>query len=266
LFNLPEKSLIVKSQVKTINGIEAIQCLAVNIKTRPTSSTVTVTPLHKQAVAKIYKSVPITEHFTISNNSSSQRQYKVSQISTTEHCKASLISENTGTLNPSETKFIEFSFEISQLTKEEQRAYFLIEFDNCPGKVVSCGGFVEYPKIRFSDTEMFFGLCKTYTKIKKELTLFNEQGSNVSFKVSNPLKFYELDFYDFYDFEEEEAEAFKRKRLTIIDKESGEQVREDSEYTIMAGDSKTLIMEYNTMSSSQVSESIFVETVDGGVA
>lgn len=49
---------------------------------------------------------------------------------------------------------------------------------------------------------MFFGLCKTYTKIGKELILFNEQGSNVSFKVVNPLKFYELDFYDFYDFEE----------------------------------------------------------------
>ena len=69
--------------------------------------------------------------------------------------------------------------------------------------MVSCGGFVEYPKIKFSDTEIFFGLSKTYTKIKKELTLFNEQRSSVSFKVENPFKYYELDFYDFYDFDEE---------------------------------------------------------------
>ena len=48
LFNLPEKSLVNKSNVRTINGIEAIECLVLNIKTRPTESTVAVFPLHKQ--------------------------------------------------------------------------------------------------------------------------------------------------------------------------------------------------------------------------
>lgn len=47
LFNLPEKSLISKTQTKVINGIEAIQCLSLNVRTRPTQSELSVHPLHK---------------------------------------------------------------------------------------------------------------------------------------------------------------------------------------------------------------------------
>ena len=43
----------------------------------------------------------------------------------------------------------------------------------------------------------------------------NEQKSEVFFKVKNPIKYYELDFYDFYHFEEEENLKFKKRRLTI---------------------------------------------------
>lgn len=71
----------------------------------------------------------------------------------------------------------------------------MIEFDNCPSKIFSCGGFVEYPEIKLSERELFYGLSRTYTSIRKELVLRNEQGSSCSFKVINPIKYYELDFY-----------------------------------------------------------------------
>lgn len=77
LLNLPEKSLVSKSEVKIINGVEAIKCLVVNIKTRPSQSSVLIRPLHKQIISPVYKSIPVKDYFIIENHSSSRRNYKI---------------------------------------------------------------------------------------------------------------------------------------------------------------------------------------------
>jgi len=94
---------------------------------------------------------------------------------------------------------------------------------------------VEYPEVKIGETEVFFGLCKTFTQVRKEVKVRNEQGCGVSFRVRNPLEFYELEFYDFYEFDEEEANQYKRKRLTIVNQQTGQPINQHTEYTIEAG-------------------------------
>lgn len=54
-----------------------------------------------------------------------------------------------------------------------------MEFDNGPSKVVSVGGRVEYPEVELSESEIFYGLCRTYTKVTKQLVVTNPQQSAV---------------------------------------------------------------------------------------
>jgi hypothetical protein len=54
LFNLPEKSLSGNVVSRNINGIEAIQCLTIEIKTKPAYSDIQIFPIHREIVQPIY--------------------------------------------------------------------------------------------------------------------------------------------------------------------------------------------------------------------
>jgi hypothetical protein len=89
------------------------------------------------------------------------------------------LSESEGTLSKGEKRSICVELKINELSREEQRAWFIVEFDNGPSKVVSVGGRVEYPEVELSESEIFYGLCKTYTKVSKQLVVTNPQQSAV---------------------------------------------------------------------------------------
>ena len=80
------------------------------------------------------------------------------------------------------------------------RAYFLVNFDNSPSKMISVEGRVEYPNLRLFTTNIDFSLVRTHSVYKTRFDLYNEGDNPVIFKIDNPNRYYKLDFYDFYEF------------------------------------------------------------------
>jgi hypothetical protein len=77
LYNLPEKSLAGNVVAKKIDGKNAIQCLTIDVKTKPAESSVEVYPLHREIVQPLYENCPVQEWIKIANNSTVQRQFKI---------------------------------------------------------------------------------------------------------------------------------------------------------------------------------------------
>ncbi len=80
LFNLPEKSLPGSVVARKINGVDAIQCLTLEIRTRPAHSQLEISPLHRAIVQPIYEDCPVTENITISNHSSVPRTFRIDKV------------------------------------------------------------------------------------------------------------------------------------------------------------------------------------------
>jgi hypothetical protein len=59
LFNLPEKSLSGNVVSVNIDGIDAIQCLTIEIRTQPAYSDIEIFPIHKEIVQAIYENHPV---------------------------------------------------------------------------------------------------------------------------------------------------------------------------------------------------------------
>lgn len=85
LYNLPSKSLANNSITRKINGVDAIQCLSIQVNTKPILSNLSIYPLHQQIVEPIYLNHPVQTSFTIQNHSTVARNYKVSTIQADQH-------------------------------------------------------------------------------------------------------------------------------------------------------------------------------------
>ena len=79
--------------------------------------------------------------------------------------------------------------------------------------MISVEGFVEFPNLRLFSSDIDFGLIRTNSNFKKNFKVINDGLNDVFFRIKNPHKFYELDFYDFYEFESDE---FYIDRLHIL--------------------------------------------------
>lgn len=64
--------------------------------------------------------------------------------------------------------------------------------------MISVEGVSTYPLLCLRDHEIYFGLVRTFTTVRKAVTITNEQNNLVYFRVHNPFRFYALDFYCFY--------------------------------------------------------------------
>lgn len=197
LFNLPEKSLPGSVVSKNINGIDAIQCLTVELRTRPAHSHVELFPLHREIVQPIYQNVPVYEAITIINHSTVKRGFRIDKVREDDGVQATP-AECEGVLEPNSQKIIPLTFHLKALTQTSKIAYFLVSFDNAPSQVFSIEGKSTYPDLIFKEQLIYFGLCKTFTLNRKQLSFRNPQKTPVQFKLHNPHRFYVLDFYDFY--------------------------------------------------------------------
>ena len=204
LHNLPPKSLVGNLVTKNIGGIEAIQCLTVEVVTQPALSHLEVYPLHQQIVQPIFWECPVSELVTIANHSPQTRTFRIEQIKQEEGVDCSC-KQAEGTIPPNSTLDIEVSFHLTELTNRLKTAWFLVSYDNCQSQVFSLSGQSTYPDLELSTDLLYYGLCKTYSLHKRTLTLTNTQNTPIDFLIHNPHRFYELDFYDFYEFEDESS-------------------------------------------------------------
>ena len=108
------------------------------------------------------------------------------------------------------------SFKINSLTKTPQKAYFLVNFDNTISEMVSIEGIVEFPTLRLLSSFVNFGLIRTNSRFRKKFKLRNEGLNDAYFRIHNPYKFYQLDFYTLYEFE---SDNYFFKRLEICTEE-----------------------------------------------
>ena len=98
LYNLPEKSLG-NVVAKKINGREAIQCLSIEVKTKPVHSQLEVYPLYRKIVQPLYENYGVNEWVKICNNSSVRRFYSISRICQDEGVDT-ICSEPEGIVEP----------------------------------------------------------------------------------------------------------------------------------------------------------------------
>ena len=64
--------------------------------------------------------------------------------------------------------------------------------------MISVEGRVEFPNLRLFTSEVDFGLVRTNSYFSKNFKVINEGLNDVFFRVSNPHRYYNLDFYDLY--------------------------------------------------------------------
>ena len=74
----------------------------------------------------------------------------------------------------------------------------MLTYENEFSEVFSIEGKSTVPELVLESETLYYGLCKTYTANKKELTLKNLQKTPIEFKIDNSFRFYTLEFYDFY--------------------------------------------------------------------
>jgi hypothetical protein len=150
LFNLPEKSLPGSVVSKSINGIDAIQCLTVEIRTRPAHSAIDLFPLHRAIVQPIYENCPVQENITIVNRSSVRRAFRIEKVSEDQGVLATP-AQSEGTIDPNSEVVIPIAFHLLELTAASKIAYFLASFDNAPSQAFSLEGRSTYPDLLFKE-------------------------------------------------------------------------------------------------------------------
>ena len=170
----------------------------------------------------LYENCEVKEWIRIVNNSRVKRKFKIEKIREDEGV-CSECSELEGTLEPSSEKQVDVSFNLVSLTEKKKKVHYLVSFDNAPSQIFSLEGQSTYPQIYFSEELLYFGLLKTYTMNRRKLTLRNPQRTAAQVTISNPHRFYILDFYEFYDFEDESC--YKR-RFNIYNSATGEELME----------------------------------------
>lgn len=97
LYNLPEKSLTGNVVSRNIDGKEAIQCLSIDVKTKPVQSQLEVHPLYRKIVQPLFENYAVNEWVKIRNNSTVARTFKISKIHQDEGLEASC-AEQEGVL------------------------------------------------------------------------------------------------------------------------------------------------------------------------
>jgi hypothetical protein len=80
LYNLPEKSLTGNVVSKNIDGKEAIQCLSIDVRTKPVQSQLEIHPLYRKILQPLYENCGVKECIKITNNSSVPRTFKITKI------------------------------------------------------------------------------------------------------------------------------------------------------------------------------------------
>ena len=94
---------------RNINGIEAIQCLTIEIKTRPAFSDVQVFPIHRRVVSPIYQNTPVQETVTLINHSSVPRTFRIDKVKADTGLNATAL-ETEGVLASNSEKQIPINF------------------------------------------------------------------------------------------------------------------------------------------------------------
>ena len=79
--------------------------------------------------------------------------------------------------------------------------------------MISVEGNVEFPNLKLLTSEVDFGLIRTNSHFRKNFQVFNDGLNDVFFRVVNPHRYYNLDFYDFYEFE---SDNFYIDKLQIM--------------------------------------------------
>ena len=161
-------------------------------------------------------------------------------------------------MEPSSDKQIDVSFNLVTLTEKKKKVHYLVSFDNAPSQIFSLEGQSTYPQIYFSEELLYFGLLKTYTMNRRKLTLRNPQRTAAQVTISNPHRFYMLDFYEFYDFEDESC--YKR-RFNIYNSATGEELM-DCFLNVLGEDSIDLEIEFAVKNGNSTKMQVVGEVQD----
>jgi hypothetical protein len=150
LYNLPEKSLTGNVVAKSIDGKEAIQCLNIDVKTKPVASQIDVYPLYRRIAQPLYKDHAVHEWLRIANNSSVARRFRIDKICEDEGLETSC-SEIEGIVEANSEKDVTVSFNLVELAPIDKRTNYLLSFDNGKSHIFSLEGRSTYPEVLFDD-------------------------------------------------------------------------------------------------------------------